>query len=106
MVTTYYEIPLTSAPQRFNIALAGVQYSMLLVWRPGAMAGWFLDISTVGGTARVQGIPLVTGADLLEQYPDLNFGGSLRVTTDGDPDAVPTSANLGATARVYFGVAS
>lgn len=106
MAKTYYEIPLTPDNQRFNIALAGVQYSVLLLWRTGPMAGWFIDISTVAGTPLVQGIPLVTGADLLAQYPQLGFGGELRVATDGNPDAVPTSTNLGSASHLYFGVSA
>lgn len=106
MAFTYYEIPLTSTAQKFTISLGGVQYSMLLAWRNTAMGGWFLDISTVAGVPIILGIPLVTGVDLLEQYPDKNFGGVLRVTTDGDPDAVPTYANIGTQSHVYFGVAS
>lgn len=48
------------------------------------------------------GIPLVTGADLLAQYKHLSIGGQLFVQTDGDPEAVPTYASLGATAGLYW----
>lgn len=106
MAVTYYEIPLQASAQQFSIQLAGVVYQFTLIWRTGAEAGWFLDIALSSGAAVVQGIPLVTGADLLAQYPDKNFGGALRVATDGDPDAVPTYGNLGAASHVYFGVES
>lgn len=106
MTMTYYEIPLKSVAQTFKITLAGKPYQMRLVWRTGEDAGWFLDISTSAGVLVLGGVPLVTGADLLAQYPDLGFGGELRVTTDANPDAVPTYANLGGQAHVYFGVAS
>jgi hypothetical protein len=42
-----------------------------------------------------QGVPLVTGVDLLAQYAYLGFIGSLVVQTDHDPDATPTYENLG-----------
>ena len=106
MAFTYYEIPLRPAAQKFNIQLAGVVYQLTMIWRAGDQGGWFLDIALASGAPVVQGIPLITGADLLEQYPDKNFGGVLRVTTDSDPDAPPTYGNLGLAGRVYFGVES
>lgn len=106
MATTYYEIPLNAGNQRFNVALGGVQYSMLLQWRGGPDAGWFVDIASVAGVPILSGVPLVTGADLLAQYTNLGFKGQLRVATDGTPDAVPTSTNLGNASHVYFGVPS
>lgn len=102
-MTTYYEIPLTPNAQTFRITLAGVQYVLAFAYRTHAVGGWFLDIYSTDGVALVAGIPLVTGVDLLEPYPDLDFGGSLFVATDGDPSATPTYTNLGTQAHVYFG---
>jgi len=100
-VTTPYEIPLTPAPQRFSIELNGVNYNLRIVWN--TIAGvWVLDIADTDNVPLVQGIPLVTGADLLEQYQHLNFGGGIVVLTDANPDAVPTIENLGSSGRVYF----
>lgn len=104
MATTYYEIPLAPNAQRFNITLAGVVYQLTLIWRTGDMGGWFIDIASSAGVPILQGVPLVTGADLLAQYPDLGFGGTLTVATDSTPDAVPTYGNLGQASHVYFGV--
>ncbi len=59
---------------------------------------WVLDISDQSGTPILQGIPLVTGADLLAQYGYYNFGGGLWVSTTNNPDAVPTFDNLGGAA--------
>jgi len=101
---TFYEIPLTPNAQRFYITLAGVQYQMQVAWRSNVEGGWFLDIYDAAGVAIVLGVPLVTGVDLLEPYPDLNFGGSLYAMTDGDPNTVPTFANLGTQSHVYFGI--
>lgn len=99
----YYEIPLSPNAQTFRITLAGVQYSMTLLYRTHGLGGWFLDIYTAGGDPLLLGVPLVTGVDLLAPYPYLNFGGPLLVTTDGDISAVPTYYNLGVTSHVYFG---
>lgn len=106
MATTYFEVPLQPTAQQFTIQLGAIVYQLTLIWRTGAEAGWFLDIALVSGAPVVLGIPLVTGVDLLAQYPDKNFGGSLRVTTDGDPEAPPTYGNLGVTSHLYFGVES
>lgn len=97
-----YEVPLTAASQTFRISLAGVTYQLTVIWRDAANAGWVLDIADDNGAAIVQGIPLVTGADLLEQYAYLNFGGQLQVQTDHDVDAVPLFDNLGSSSHLYF----
>lgn len=106
MAFTYYEIPLQPTAQKFNIQLAGTTYQLTLIWRTGDQGGWFLDFALTSGVPVLQGVPLVTGADLLAPYTDKNFGGVLRVATDGDPNAVPTYGNLGGASHVYFGVQS
>lgn len=98
----FFEIPLTPNAQKFFITLFGVTYQMQLVWRSADEGGWFLDIADGSGNALVNGVPLVTGANLLAQYTDKGFNGKLFVTTDGDPTATPTFANLGVASHVYF----
>ncbi len=98
---TKYEIPLLSEAQSFGIQLAGVTYSMNLVWNIIASV-WVLDIYDVNLNPILRGIPLVTGVDLLAQYPDKKFGGTLTATTDHTPSAPPSYANLGSTGHVYF----
>jgi hypothetical protein len=98
-----YEIPLSSEPQYFNIALAGVQYQFTLQWRNAPVAGgWFLDIADSQGNKILSGIPLVTGGNLLEQYAYSGIGGELWVQSDLDAAAVPTYDNLGTTSHLYF----
>lgn len=104
MATSVFEIPLNGQPQRMQITLANVVYQLTVQWRNSA--GWVLDIATLAGTPIVQGIPLVTGTDLLAQYRYLGIGGGLAVSTDADPDAVPTYANLGTASHLYFAVKS
>ena len=100
MATTYYEIPLNPNAQKFFVTLVGVQYLFVVMWR----GVWVLDIYTAAGVALVQCIPLITGVDLLEPYPDLAVGGALYAMTDGDTGTPPTYANLGTTGHLYFGV--
>lgn len=109
---TYYEIPLSGAPQRFNITLpnqtgGNVAYSLAFQYRDADISiaggcGWTIDIVDQLGNQLVCGIPLVTGADLLGQYAYLALGGHLGVSSDGDPDAVPTFDNLGTGSHVYW----
>jgi hypothetical protein len=98
---TPFEIPLSPEPQKFNIGLAGTEYQVRLYWNK-TDAAWYMDLNEADGTPLQQGIPLVTGIDLLKQYPHLGVGGSLVVQTDYNPDAVPTYDNLGTTGHLYF----
>lgn len=100
-MTTASEIPLIPQPQRFSISLSGTSYIMLLIWN-AVSACWILNISDNNNVAIASGIPLVTGADLLEQLRYLGFVGSLITQTDGDINAVPTFSNLGAAGRLYW----
>ena len=104
MATSVYEVPLNGQPQRLQITLSNVTYQLTVQWRNAA--GWVLDIAKLSGSQIVQGIPLVTGTDLLAQHKYLGIGGGLFVSTDADPDAVPTYTNLGTASHLYFAVKS
>ncbi len=102
LMATPYEIPLQAYPQTLSIMLGGVTYQLTLQYRNSAIGGWVLDIADSASTPILQGIPLVTGVDLLAQYRYLGFGGALYVQTNSDPDAVPTFENLGADGKLYW----
>lgn len=98
---TPYEIPLTPEAQSFHITLGGTDYGLRLLWNaPDSV--WLLDINDSNDVPILQGIPLVTGVDLLAQYDYLGISGQLVVQTDNDPNVVPTVDNLGITGRLYF----
>jgi hypothetical protein len=99
-MTTAYEIPLSSEPQTFNIPIDGTTYGFTIRWNvPNAT--WMIDISDASGNPILSGIPMVTGADLLEQFGYLEFGFQLIAQTDNSPDTVPAFDNLGTTAHLY-----
>ena len=100
-MTTYSIIKATpGTPQRFNVALNGVSYIFQLVFRIDA---WFLDIFDVNANPLACGLPLVTGADLVAQFPELNLGGRLQVGSSGtSPDQTPTFLGLGVQSNLYF----
>jgi hypothetical protein len=99
-MSTYLEIPLSPNPQSFQIALVNVTYGMTVVWNV-VNASWMVDISDASGNPILQGIPMITGADLLGQYAYLSFGFKLVCQTDNAPDVVPTFADLGTTGHLY-----
>lgn len=97
---TQYEIPLTPDAQAFQIQIAETVYLI----RVHFAGGWLLDISDSDGVPMVHGIPLVTGADLLEQYRYLGFGAAMYVVT---PDDLPPGyPDLGVSAHLVFEVSA
>lgn len=96
-----YEIPLSPQAQSFSIQLGGQTYQIYMRWNSFSNI-WTIDISDSAGVPIVQAIPLVTGTNLLEPYPNLYFGGTLTVKTDGDATAVPTFSNIGSASHVIF----
>lgn len=102
-MSTPFEIPLVPGKsQKFAISLNAIQYSLLFKWVDAPDGGWTVDILDSTGAPIIQGVPLVTGADLLAQYGYLDLGGSLIVQTDGDQAAVPTFNNLGQASHLYY----
>lgn len=94
-------VPLAPQPQTLQITLAGVAYTLRVVWNV-PNDSWVLDVLDAGGDPVLCGVPLVTGADLLEQFNYLGIGGGLVVQTASNTDAVPTFANLGTDGNLYF----
>jgi len=99
--TTAYLIPLQPEPQAFYISLAGVTYYLKLKWN-APNAAWILDLMDSQQNPILTGVPLITGADLLEQYDYLGIGGSLVVQSSMDPNLVPDFETLGNTGNLFF----
>jgi hypothetical protein len=99
-------IPLQPQAQQLAITLGTVGYNLVVRWNV-PNASWMLDIQDSDGNAILTGVPLVTGADLLEQVEYLQIGGSLgagelQVQTTDDTFAVPTFLSLGTTGNLYW----
>ena len=102
-MSTALEIPLSPNPQYFQISIGNTNYNYNLnLWWNNITGCWVLDIADEESNPILYGIPLVTGADLLEQYDYLGFGGQLIAQTDFDITAPPTFSNLGDTGHLYF----
>jgi hypothetical protein len=124
-MATWYEMPLIAQAQTFSIQLAGVTYTMRLMFHEAnagisgapvgvdtleqnvvvdtnVLDGWVLDISNSTGEPIAFGLPLIPGIDLLYQYQYLGIGGALMVIVDGNPDGVPDYSSLGDTSHLYF----
>lgn len=98
-----FKIPLLNVPQDFDITLANRDLRIVSKWNSANEGGWVLDIYDGNtGDSIIANIPMVTGADLLEQYEYLGLNGRLVVFTDGDELAVPTLENLGVESNLYF----
>lgn len=101
-MSTVYEIPITpSTPQSFTVSLNGGTYNISLNWNSSAQC-WIMDIGDQSNNPLVQGIPLITGADLLAQLEYIGIGGNMIVQTDNDPTAVPTFDSLGDTGHLFY----
>jgi hypothetical protein len=98
-----FKIPLTPVPQSFSIVLGGVHYTINLHWNAAEqMQSWVIDISGADAqTPVVNGIPLVTGCDLLEQYRYLGFNGGLMAYVNGS-DERPGYDDLGGAGSLFF----
>lgn len=100
---TAFEIPLSPSSQVFNITLAGLAYRLTVKWNNDPdVGGWYMDIQDSSSNLLIGGVPLITGANLIEQYDYLGIGGKLYVQTDHNTDAVPTYENLGINSHLYF----
>lgn len=97
-----FKIPLNNTPETFEISIAGATYNLTVKYNDAENAGWVLDIANENSEYILQGVPLVTGADLLEQYKYLNLGFSIYVFSDVDFYAVPTYENLGVESNLYI----
>ena len=89
---TLTELPLTPQNRAFSATIAGTLYKVTVIWRAGC---WYMDLSDSSDTLIAGSIPLVTGADLLEQYAYLSLGFSLFVVCDADGQDYPTENDLG-----------
>lgn len=96
-----YLLPLVNIPQIFTIDLGGTTYTLTFKWNDIAQS-WFMDIADATSTPLACGIPLICGADLLQQLAYIGIPGSLFVYTNGMAYAVPTIDNLGDNCNVYF----
>lgn len=107
-MATISEIPTEGGHPFYEIITwDGVARTLYFKWNTVAQA-WVMDIYAAdGGTALITGIPLVTGADLLEQYGYLPLAASTIMTVMSigpfvSPDSVPNFDNLGRDGHLYL----
>jgi hypothetical protein len=92
---------MSAFPQNFSVTLGGTSYRCQLRYnKPSAV--WILNILDISGNPIVNGIPLVTGSDLLAQFKYLGFDGALVVTKDDGDPAPPTWDNLGTIGKLFW----
>ncbi|UGB47004.1 hypothetical protein LQ772_06850 [Frateuria edaphi] len=101
MTRQVFEIPLSARSQRCSVTLLNVNYQLAVQWRAAA-GQWVLDLLDASGNPVVQGLPLVTGSDLLGQFGHLGIGGALVVMLDSGAGDAVTFDNLGTNAHLRF----
>lgn len=96
-----FKIPLTPDNQIFNIHLGAKHYLIELRWNAETQL-WAIDIADfTTKTPLVNGIPLITGANLLDQFEYLEIPGQLIVLTEDNKP--PGYNDLGSdSAGLYF----
>jgi len=94
-------IPLLPQNQEFDISLASATYHLRVKWNSKSNA-WILYIEDSQKNPILSGIPLVTGADLLEQFAYLGIGGAMVVQSTNDVTLVPDYPSLGVTGYLFF----
>ena len=92
------EIPLNPDNQMFNIEIAGTRWRMSVIWRE---VWWVMNLADSSGNALINGIPLVTGVDLLAQYAWLGFHFQLSVSCDDSAQVYPGKTDLGIRSHLY-----
>lgn len=99
---TEYRIPLSPVPQTLEVRLAGKDYKLTVSYIDALEGSWVLDIDLPDDAGHVlNGVPLVTGTDLLAPYEHLEFGGRLVVWSE-DHDNAPTKDDLGKGVDLLF----
>jgi hypothetical protein len=93
------EIPLSADNQQFATSIAGTTYSMRILWRGNC---WVMDLYNSSSTPLIQGVPLISGTNLLEQYRHMELGFALVVACDNPQQEYPTQYDLGTTSHLYL----
>jgi hypothetical protein len=95
------KIPLSEGSQTFMVQLGDLYVQITLTYRKATYGGWFLDIETTDGETVLNGVPLVCGVDLFEQYGYKGLG-SLYCLVDGKYTTNPTYEDMGSTIELYW----
>jgi len=105
-MSTIWEIPLSPRAQRMVIDMGGIEYTLHFNYNRVSQT-WIMDVHDANDVPFINGIPLVTGTDLLGQFRYMGIGGGLPVVTmtiglGHSPDEIPTYENLGVDSHVYY----
>jgi hypothetical protein len=97
------EIPLVPRNQRLTVDINGTSYILLVSWNRSSGC-WIMDIHDALDNKLLCGVPLVTGANLLEQFGTNISMVVVTIAVGHSPDEVPTYANLGLDGHLYYGI--
>jgi hypothetical protein len=91
----------TEVISRATVPTSGSVTNMSLNWNNTSQA-WMASLADASGNPMVNNVPLVTGANLLEQFGHLGFPGQFIAQTDNAPTTPPGFSNLGTTGHLFF----
>lgn len=97
-----FEIPLTPEAQSFSTTIAGQVVNMAMQWSNAPEGGWMMNIADAAGNALANGLPLVTGGDILGQLKDIGIDAAMHVVNSAGGDLAPTFENLGVDTHLIF----
>lgn len=104
-MSEFFTIPLEAdAGYSFNVALENTQYTITIHWNVTEEA-YYMDLATVDLSVDIKGIKLVTGINLLRQYPIDGLGGMFIADMSGE-DSEPTFDSLGDTHVLWYVVST
>ncbi len=93
------EIPLTSSPEQlFNVVLNGNKYDVRVILN-SRTGTWTMSLSR-GGVDIVNGIALLAGVDIFEQY-NLRLGNAYIVNLENSR-LDPSKSGLGTSSRLFI----
>lgn len=91
-----YEIPLSAKNQKFKIRLNGTTYQFKFVFRKR----WYLDLADPSNQPLINGLPLVHGINLLEQYQHVIRGALIMLNSHEDESQ--SLNDLGSKIKLYW----
>lgn len=96
------QLPFDGINERFTTSLEGRDFVISVRWNEWIPA-WEMSIGTAADGVLATPIPIVGGADLIDQYRDrLGLTGAMFAYVEGEADQTPTEDNLGAAGGVYY----
>ncbi len=92
---SYQIIPITDDPNQYlqtTVEVAGINVVLSFFFSYNAVAGyWIAQIKDVEGNILIDGLPLISAEDILEQHSYLGIGSAYIINISGIDQDYPTA---------------